>query len=1787
MKFSKTLLKVFFFLACTQSIRGQAPNFFTPVISNLNEEKQYVKAEYTLDLKNLRDILHSAESYKKSKASSVLLSFPVGPNTFESFKVFKSTVMHPDLEAKFPLIRTYIGYGVQDPRKRVRFSISHKNIHATIEIPDEDTWYLNPEGQAYQLYRRGEYKQQTSKNREIFSCGVDGAEDVSIKLPEAFTSADTKSQGSDCRLRTYRLAIATTGEYTDYHGGTVEDALAEVVTSMVRVNGIYEDDFGVTMQLVANNDEVIFTNASTDPFTNGDPGAMLGENQTALNNIIGSENFDIGHVYGVGGGGLATLRCPCGNAKARAMTGLGNPINDPFYVDYVSHEMGHQFGGNHTQNNNCNRSGNTAWEPGSASTIMGYAGICSPNVQNNSDDHFHGGSIGEVLSFIQNGGGANCGTNEDISNDAPIISLASNFYTLPVATPFVLTAEAEDPNEEDVLTYCWEQMDQAVATMPPSPTSTVGPAFRSISPTTSGSRYFPNLNDLVNNVGPTWEVLPFFSRDMSFRLTVRDNHFMGGCQQNTEMLLTFDESAGPFLVEIPNTNVSWTAGETQTIQWNVANTDQFPVSSPNVDVFLSTDGGFTYPNLLAENIPNNGSTTINVPAVFSDSCRIMVKGANHVFFDISDENFSISSPFSLSVDQPSQTICVGDQVNYTLQVELSDSFDGTIDFSLESVPLGGFYEFTPSSVNESGSVNLLLTNIAPNDYNFTIVAENSELTINEVIQLNVIPAILDNIDQQSPENYSKNISNNPVLEWTQIDNALEYIIELDKTPAFNSPNYQSYTSNTNTIQLNGLDIASVYYWKVSASNDCAMSISPIHFSFQTADSSCDAFAAEDLPIPISNEAEGSYLSSIDINESFAISEVSVSMEIEHSWVGDIDAFLTNESTGQRIELFNRLGYDGSGFGCDQSNLLLRFSDFAENTAEDLEGTCNGGDFAAEGDYQSIDPLNQLIGQMPNNGTWVLEINDYYNGDGGQLLSWSMDICGETTISQEIDIEQNLLLVNLGETRAISNGFLSTNDANPTQAIYTLTSLPFAGSLFLEVGANSNELAIGDQFTQADIDNLRLSYTQDGSEQTMDSFKYDLLGSGNAWLPNQLFDIQIITEGLLVTASTNQFIDCPGDETGSISITAAGGLEPYEYNLNNGPYQDSNLFEGLAAGTYTPGVRDEAGNVMAGNPITLNDPAPIMINLSTSFFSITANATGGTGSLMYSINGSDYQSSNTFENLENGDYTIFVKDENDCVSSAMISISVPLLDATVLPTHPLCTGDNNANLEVFASGGVPPYEYSLDGMDYQSSAVFENLSSGAFMVYIKDDADQVFVVENTELIDPEPLEINVTSDGYTINIDANGGTGNYSYSIDGGSNFSDNSSFVNLPNDTYAIVVIDENDCTTTSQTTINVQILSISVNEASQVLACYNDMDATIVVDVTGGLAPISYSLDNVNFQMSNVFENLAAGSYSIYAQDAVQTAIIDNFIIDNPTEISFTASTFNNEITVMAEGGTGVYTYSLDGMNFQDSNILQAGNNGSYQVYVQDSNGCLVSSTINVSAIENVDYLKQDILCHGVYDDALIEVANIDGGFPNYEYSLDGVNYQMSNILAINGPGTYSLYVRDANNQTFQIDNINFEEPPLLSLDYTIEENTINLEADGGTGEYSYSIDGINFQESPIFEDLSFDTYEAIVMDENGCETTINIVLSSVGQEGFDLDLVISPNPGDGRYTISISDSKKLNYKLELYNIGGQLLLEDHINSATHKEYKLDVSDANAGLYFFVVSNPEGKKNTYRVIKE
>ncbi|RMA57179.1 zinc-dependent metalloprotease [Ulvibacter antarcticus] len=628
-----------------------------------NLEKEFraeTPSEYKLfqfDAAQFKAALQNVPQRNEVSNSQVIVQFPTNNGELQSFRVAEASVFSPELQAQYPEIRSYVGQGIEDPSAIARFSVSAIGTSAMITSANYKTVYVTPytkNKEYYMQYSRADLPSRTDN----FICHTDDG----FAPPIDFDAVAAMKNADDGMLRTFRLALACTGEYSIFHlnnqgipGGATEAVKKAAVlmamnTSMTRVNGIYEKDLAVTMVIVPNNIDIIFLDPATDGYTNNNGGAMLGENQAKCDAIIGTANYDIGHVFSTGGGGVAQLNSPCTSNKARGVTGLPQPIGDFFDVDYVAHEMGHQYGGNHTFNNSCgnNRNGGTAVEPGSGSTIMAYAGICPPNVQAHSDDFFNGVNILEMWQNISAGAGQ-CAAQTATNNDPPIAE-AGDSYDIPSSTPFVMTGTATDVNPGDVLTYNWEQKDNIVAPMPPSPTSTEGPLFLSLVSNVSPSRYFPALPTVISGAtSTTWEVIPSVTRFIRFRLTVRDNAAAGGSSSSDLAAVIVDGNSGPFLVTSQTTNETWNANGSETITWDVAGTDAAPVDTPNVDIFLSIDGGLTFPTVLATAVPNNGSAVISVPlAIDTNQARVMVKGNPNVFYQVNTTNFTISSVLAVS-----------------------------------------------------------------------------------------------------------------------------------------------------------------------------------------------------------------------------------------------------------------------------------------------------------------------------------------------------------------------------------------------------------------------------------------------------------------------------------------------------------------------------------------------------------------------------------------------------------------------------------------------------------------------------------------------------------------------------------------------------------------------------------------------------------------------------------------------------------------------------------------------------------------------------------------------------------------------------------------------------------------------------------------------------------------------------------------------------------------------------------------------------------------------------------
>lgn len=584
--------------------------------------------------------------------STKIVAFPNMEGQMERFTVVEAPVMEEGLAARYPGINSYIGKGIEDKSQIVRFDVSPYGMNAMIMSGNRGTIYIDHvQGNYYRVSSRDDFEAHS-----LFNCNspIDLTNNTFSSRPSDISDA------SQPTLRTYKLALLSGAEFS-LHFITTEvtvaekkaRVLAEQNAQMTRANGIFERDFSVRLLLCATNDSIIYLDPATDPVDNVDGPTQTTLN-TAINAKIGSANYNIGHTESKStssansNGNAGCIGCVCGGTttKGKAFTSYYNPsLLDYYVVDYLTHEMGHQMGANHTFTFN-NESTTVQCEPGSGITIMGYAGITgATDVSNHSIDNFHGKTIQQVTQYMYNSTGNNCAVPITTNNVIPTANAGAD-YTIPKSTPFALTGSGSDGDATDVVTFAWDQIDvnNSGTNVTPATTLATGPMFRTFSPKTSPTTYFPSIQYVLTGAnGTTWERLAAVARTLNFRLVVRDNHGYGGGNATDNMIVTVDATSGPFAITFPaTTGLSWVGNSTKTITWNVANTTAAPVSCSLVRISLSTDT-FKTAIILADNVPNNGSANIIVPNTPTNKARIKVEAVGNIFFDICDRAVTITA----------------------------------------------------------------------------------------------------------------------------------------------------------------------------------------------------------------------------------------------------------------------------------------------------------------------------------------------------------------------------------------------------------------------------------------------------------------------------------------------------------------------------------------------------------------------------------------------------------------------------------------------------------------------------------------------------------------------------------------------------------------------------------------------------------------------------------------------------------------------------------------------------------------------------------------------------------------------------------------------------------------------------------------------------------------------------------------------------------------------------------------------------------------------------------------
>ncbi len=781
--------------------------------------------------------LLSAPKIESEGYKPILLPMPNGK--IKSFLIQEINIMEPELAARYNKIHAYRGYAADNAAEYIRLEITYTGITAMIVGP-EGSIFIEPYNAAlpnvFLVYNKKNLRPKGSK-----FCETETAINSTIYAKNAAAIP------SGAQLRTYRLALAATAEYTAARGGSKATALSSMVISTNRVSGIYETELAIRFVLVNNTDRLIYTNMLTDPYTNDVGAVMLQENQDNCTSVIGTANFDIGHVFSTGGGGVANLGCVCsaGN-KAKGVTGSPSPTGDAFDVDFVAHEIGHQFGANHTFNSEtsgcgaANRNAETAYEPGSGISIMGYAGLCgADDLADNSIPYFHTASFDEIMIFTTTGGGAACAANANTGNTAPVVNAGANF-TIPANTPFVLTGSATDAAQDSNLSYSWEEFDLGPAGTVNGSTGNA-PIMRNFVPDTSASRHFPKLSALATGTPIYGEKLPTAARIMNFRLVTRDNRPMAGGVNYDDMQLNVVAAPGGFNVTSQNSATNWVANTSQTITWSLANTNIAPVNCALVDIYLSIDGGLSFNTLIKANEANDGTATITVPEVQTTKGRIMVKAVGNVFFDINNANIDIKAPnYTIAVSPTSSLLCGQDSVVYQISMSPINGFNETVTLTTETLPSGMNALFSQNNVTLPANLTLTLSGIKTQSEGTLLIDLNTKsastsLKVN-VLEINNVKGSLGGTAKLSPANNATLVKQMPKLVWKVLKNAASYNVNLSTDVDFSviiekADNFVDTVFIVNT----NLSLNKTYFWKVTANNDCGQSKVIDAFQFTTTD----------------------------------------------------------------------------------------------------------------------------------------------------------------------------------------------------------------------------------------------------------------------------------------------------------------------------------------------------------------------------------------------------------------------------------------------------------------------------------------------------------------------------------------------------------------------------------------------------------------------------------------------------------------------------------------------------------------------------------------------------------------------------------------------------------------------------------------------------------------------------------------------------------------------------------------------------------------------------------------
>lgn len=1039
------------------------------------------------------------------------------------------SVMAPALAARFPGIQTYeIITDLEEGILGGRVGWTYQGLHATVRTMS-GTIYIDPYALNDDRYYVSYYVEENIDHGlwSGFNCGVDDEAGLDIEeiyaSPQVITQQDkTTAGGPSIVQRKYRLAMACTGEFSNFHGGTTMSAMSAIVTIINRVNEVFGREMAIQLELIPNNDLLIFLDPATDPYVN-QTDEMLNTNQGVLNNIVGSAAYDIGHVISTGPGsgqGVAQLQGVCrAMGKGRATSTRSSPQGDPFVINILCHEMGHQFGATHVQSGCQNVSVGTAVEPGGGTTIMGYAGICPAgyNIATNSSDYYNQTSLQQIFAYTRTDDGNVCAMPIDEGNTIPEVTVDyENGFFIPISTPFQLTASATDMEGDD-LTYCWEQRntnqtypyDEEAGDYGPLPGSPVGdsPLFRSFAPSASPTRVFPLLTKIINNTSDNAEVLPTYSRNMNFRCAVRDNHPTSGGVAWAGVNFMATAEAGPFRVTSPNTSGDqWNVGDYTEVTWDVANTDGAIVNCQRVNIRLSIDGGLTYPTTLLANTPNDGTAFVTVPNTLTNNARVRIDAADNIFFDISNQNFSIvpavEAGYTLNYGPLFQEICVPES---TASIEFVTAsildYDSTITLDITStLPDGVVADFEAAALQPGEGTSLTL-DFSGSSFDGFLSVEVRAVTADEDTTFRVFDIEVYNNDFSALELLTPAEGTNGVVlsadfSWSDLPNALFYDFQISTSPQFGDDIIDEVlaldeTTYTPTILF---EANTLFFWRVRPINECGPGDWSSPFTFHTENAICEGATATDTPRNIPGQGPlPTVTSTINVDFQGIISDINIPLlNVRYQPIQNFQIRLRSPQ-GTTVLL-----YDGDCFATDQVN--VGFDDDAPQTIQ-----CPP---TSQSSFIPAEALAAFIGE-DTQGAWQLEVKVLQTGFGspGSIDGWEIEFCASSSPDAPVVVRNEEFCVKPNNSGSITGVFLAVEDAtqNAFELEYTVVAEPAAGELYFL----DQQLFVGDIFRQSSLDAGNVYYLNTDNSVTEDNFTFVVQDGTGGFLPVTTFTIDIL------------------------------------------------------------------------------------------------------------------------------------------------------------------------------------------------------------------------------------------------------------------------------------------------------------------------------------------------------------------------------------------------------------------------------------------------------------------------------------------------------------------------------------------------------------------------------------------------------------------------------------------------------------------------------------------------------